>query len=147
MKNKLDFFINGKWILSDSGEKIEVINPANETLIGHVTAGTKQDVDMAVSAALDAFETFQYSSKNDRIELLNNVISEYENRVISSSSTSERKCTVDYGDLVHLGDHNEEDKLERFISIHGLRNILGKSVGISSFSKHDCVKLFRHLRG
>ena len=80
MKNKLDFFINGKWILSDSGEKIEVINPANETLIGHVTAGTKQDVDMAVSAALDAFETFQYSSKNDRIELLNNVISEYENR-------------------------------------------------------------------
>ena len=80
MKNKLDFYINGEWIQSDSGEKIEVINPANEIVIGHVTAGTKQDVDMAVSAALDAFETFQYSSKNDRIELLNNVISEYENR-------------------------------------------------------------------
>jgi len=80
MKNKLDFYINGEWIQSDSGEKIEVINPANEIIIGHVTAGTKQDVDMAVSAALDAFETFQYSSKNDRIELLNNVISEYENR-------------------------------------------------------------------
>ena len=80
MKNKLDFYINGEWIQSDSGEKIEVINPANETVIGHVTAGTKQDVDMAVSAALEAFETFQYSSKNDRIELLNNVISEYENR-------------------------------------------------------------------
>ena len=80
MKNKLDFYINGEWIQSDSGEKIEVINPANEIVIGHVTAGTKQDVDMAVSAALEAFETFQYSSKNDRIELLNNVISEYENR-------------------------------------------------------------------
>ena len=80
MKNKLDFYINGEWIQSESGEKIEVINPANETVIGHVTAGTKQDVDMAVSAALEAFETFQYSSKNDRIELLNNVISEYENR-------------------------------------------------------------------
>ena len=80
MKNKLDFYINGEWIQSESGEKIEVINPANETLIGHVTAGTKQDVDMAVSAALEALETFQYSSKNDRIELLNNVISEYENR-------------------------------------------------------------------
>ena len=80
MKNKLDFYINGEWIQSESGEKIEVINPANETVIGHVTAGTKKDVDMAVSAALEAFETFQYSSKNDRIELLNNVISEYENR-------------------------------------------------------------------
>ena len=65
MKECVQFYINGEWIQSESGEKIEVINPANETVIGHVTAGTKQDVDMAVSAALDAFETFQYSSKND----------------------------------------------------------------------------------
>ena len=80
MKDKLNFYINGEWIESESSEKIEVINPANENVIGHVTAGTKKDVDMAVSSALKAFETFQYSSKNDRIELLNNIISEYENR-------------------------------------------------------------------
>jgi aldehyde dehydrogenase (NAD+) len=80
MKDKLNFYINGEWIESESSEKIEVINPANENVIGRVTAGTKKDVDMAVSSALKAFETFQYSSKNDRIELLNNIISEYENR-------------------------------------------------------------------
>ena len=80
MKDKLNFYINGEWVESDSSEKIEVINPANENVIGHVTAGTKKDVDFAVSSALKAFETFQYSSKNDRIELLNNVVSEYENR-------------------------------------------------------------------
>ena len=80
MKDKLNFYINGEWIESESSEKIEVINPANENVIGHVTAGTKKDVDIAVISALKAFETFQYSSKNDRIELLNNVVSEYENR-------------------------------------------------------------------
>ena len=80
MKDKLNFYINGEWVESDSSEKIEVINPANENVIGHVTAGTKKDVDIAVISALKAFETFQYSSKNDRIELLNNVVSEYENR-------------------------------------------------------------------
>ena len=80
MKDKLDFYINGHWVQSESSETIEVINPANENIIGHVSAGTKEDINKAVIAASDAFQTFQYSSKDDRIELLNNIVSEYENR-------------------------------------------------------------------
>jgi len=80
MKDKLQFYINGSWVDSESNEKIEVINPANEEIIGHVTAGTKGDIDKAVEAAFQAFSSFQYTSKEERIELLNNIISEYENR-------------------------------------------------------------------
>jgi aldehyde dehydrogenase (NAD+) len=80
MKDKLKFYINGQWVESESNEKIEVINPANETIVGHVTAGTKEDIDSAVKAAANAFKTYQFSSKEQRIELLNNVIAEYENR-------------------------------------------------------------------
>ena len=80
MKDKLKFYINGQWVESESNEKIEVINPANETIVGHVTAGTKEDIDSAVKAAANAFKTYQFSSKNERMELLNNVIAEYENR-------------------------------------------------------------------
>ena len=80
MKDKLHFYINGNWVESESQEKIEVINPANEELIGHVAAGTTGDVDKAVSAASEAFKTYQLTSKEDRIEILNNIISEYENR-------------------------------------------------------------------
>ena len=80
MKDKLKFYINGQWVESESNEKIEVINPANETIVGHVTAGTKEDIDTAVKAAANAFKTYQFSSKDERIELLNNVIAEYENR-------------------------------------------------------------------
>ncbi|NCW37770.1 MAG: aldehyde dehydrogenase family protein [Proteobacteria bacterium] len=80
MKDKLQFYINGSWVDSESNEKIEVINPANEEIIGHVTAGTKGDIDKAVAAAFQAFSSFQYTSKEERIELLNNIISEYENR-------------------------------------------------------------------
>jgi len=80
MKDKLQFYINGSWVDSESNEKIEVINPANEEIIGHVTAGTKGDIDKAVAAAFHAFSSFQYTSKEERIELLNNIISEYENR-------------------------------------------------------------------
>ena len=80
MKDKLKFYINGQWVESESNEKIEVINPANETIVGHVTAGTKEDIDSAVKAAANAFKTYQFSSKDERIDLLNNVIAEYENR-------------------------------------------------------------------
>ena len=80
MKDKLNLYINGSWVESESTEKIEVINPANEELIGHVTAGTKDDINNAVQAAYEAFKTYQYTSKDERIELLNNIVAEYENR-------------------------------------------------------------------
>ena len=80
MKDKLQFYINGAWVEPDSSEKIQVINPANEELVGHVSAGTKTDIDKAVKSANQAFTTYQHTSKDDRIELLKNVIGEYENR-------------------------------------------------------------------
>jgi aldehyde dehydrogenase (NAD+) len=80
MKDKLQFYINGAWVESDSSERIQVINPANEEIVGHVTAGTAADIDKAVQAANKAFKTYQDTSRDDRIEILNNIITEYENR-------------------------------------------------------------------
>ena len=80
MKDKLQFYINGAWVESDSSKRIEVINPANEEVVGHVTAGTAADIDKAVQAANKAFKSYQVTSKDDRIEILNNIITEYENR-------------------------------------------------------------------
>ena len=80
MKDKLKFYINGAWVSSESNEKIEVINPANEELIGHVAAGTKDDINKAVLAAKEAFKTYQFTSKENRIEIINNIITEYKRR-------------------------------------------------------------------
>ena len=80
MSNELNFYINGEWVKSDSNETIDVINPANEEIIGQVTAGTKEDIDKAVRAALDAFSSFQDTTKAQRIELLKKIITEYESR-------------------------------------------------------------------
>jgi aldehyde dehydrogenase (NAD+) len=56
------------------------MNPANEEVVGHVTAGTAADIDKAVQSANKAFKTYQDTSRDDRIEILNNIITEYENR-------------------------------------------------------------------
>ena len=80
MSNDLNFYINGEWMKSDSNDLIDVINPANEEVIGQITAGTKDDIDIAVKAASEAFKTFSTTTQDERIELLKAIIKEYENR-------------------------------------------------------------------
>ena len=80
MSNDLKFYINGEWVNSDSSELIDVINPANEEIIGLITAGTREEINCAVGAAAEAFISFSKSSKEERIDLLKNIIKEYENR-------------------------------------------------------------------
>ncbi|MDC3152752.1 aldehyde dehydrogenase family protein [SAR86 cluster bacterium] len=80
MRDELNFYINGEWVESDSSETIEVVNPANEEIIGHVTAGSKKDINSAVKAANEAFKSFGQTTKKERIEYLEAIIKEYENR-------------------------------------------------------------------
>ncbi|KAI0347037.1 aldehyde dehydrogenase [Trametopsis cervina] len=51
-------FINNKFVPSvDSQEKIECVNPATEEVLCSVSAGSVKDIDVAVAAAREAFNT------------------------------------------------------------------------------------------
>ncbi|MFS0788570.1 aldehyde dehydrogenase family protein [Shouchella sp. 1P09AA] len=80
MRNQTQHFINGEWVDSTGSETIEVINPATEDVIGKISAGTKEDVDKAVSAARKAFPEFSKSTKEDRIKWLNAIADGYKKR-------------------------------------------------------------------
>ena len=80
MKEMHKFYISGEWVNSLGSETIEVINPSDESIIGSIAAGTKEDIDVAVAAAKEAFKSFGFSSKEERISLLENIILEYEKR-------------------------------------------------------------------
>ena len=80
MKEMHKFYIDGEWVSSLGSETIEVINPSDESIIGSIAAGTKEDIDVAVAAAKEAFKSFGFLSKEERIALLENIIIEYENR-------------------------------------------------------------------
>lgn len=49
-------FINGNFVDSVSGKTFETIDPRNEQVITRVAEGDKEDVDLAVKAARDAFD-------------------------------------------------------------------------------------------
>ena len=76
MLEKKNFYINGKWIKPNSLEEIKVIDPATEDNCAVITLGNKIDVDMAVNAAKDAYESWAFSSKEERIGLLEKLYEE-----------------------------------------------------------------------
>jgi aldehyde dehydrogenase (NAD+) len=80
MENQLNFYINGEWVSPLGSETIEVINPSDESVIGTIAAGTKADIDVAVAAAKNAFKSFGFSSKEERITIIETIIVEYEKR-------------------------------------------------------------------
>jgi aldehyde dehydrogenase (NAD+) len=59
-------FIGGKWIPSTSGKTFETIHPATEEVICEVAEGDKEDVDLAVDAARDAFDQGPWSKMDAR---------------------------------------------------------------------------------
>src|SRR6202048_5064309 len=50
-------YVNGKWAASASGETFPVYDPSTEEVIALVSAADKADVDVAVKAAREAFDS------------------------------------------------------------------------------------------
>src|ERR1700679_2296428 len=80
MREYMKFYIDGKWVDPVTPKSLDVINPANEDVAGHISAGSAADVDKAVAAAKKAFETYSLTSREERIELLERVLAEYQKR-------------------------------------------------------------------
>ena len=75
------FFINGNWVEPNSKDTLPVINPANEEVICDISLGNKFDLDSAVNSARKAFISYSKSSKEDRISILDRIISSYKKRM------------------------------------------------------------------
>jgi len=78
MKDCLDFYIDGKWVKPEKPNTLEVLNPATDEVIGHISLGSKADVDKAVAAAKRAFETFSRTTREERVALLERVLGTYQ---------------------------------------------------------------------
>lgn len=93
-------YIDGAWVASTGSDMLDVINPATEKKSGEMILGTAADVDLAVAAAKKAFETFAFVSVEDRIELLSNLIAEYQKRMPEMAAI----ITEEMGAPKHLAD-------------------------------------------
>jgi len=87
MLNKKNFYINGEWVSPVEPKDYKVINPANEEPCAEISLGGKEDVNKAVSAAKKAFETWAFTTKEERLELLEKLYAIYKKRWAEMAKT------------------------------------------------------------
>ena len=73
MNNRSEIYVDGNWVASSGTENIDVINPSTEEIIGSTPAGTKEDVDLAVKAAKEAFQGWSENSLEERLSYIENL--------------------------------------------------------------------------
>ena len=80
MLNKRQFYIKGQWVDPIDGRDFAVIDPSREQVVGHISLGGQADTDSAVAAAKEAFKTWQWSSKEERLALCRRIYEVYQRR-------------------------------------------------------------------
>ena len=105
MENKKNFYIDGKWVAPKSKDVIKVINPATEENCAVISLGNKEDVDYAVSSAKKAYSSWSFSTKEERIKLLEKLYENYKKRWadIANAITTEMGAPKDFATKLQAG--------------------------------------------
>ena len=80
MREYLKFYIDGQWVVPAEPKTADVINPATEEVSGHISLGGLADVEKAVAAARRAFPSWSNTTRETRLEILQNIQAEYTRR-------------------------------------------------------------------
>jgi aldehyde dehydrogenase (NAD+) len=80
MREYMKFYINRQWVDPVGPKTLDVDNPATEQVSGKISLGSAADVDKAVKAARKAFTTWSHSSREERLDLLQAILAEYQKR-------------------------------------------------------------------
>lgn len=111
-------FINGQWVAAASGQTFPVYDPATGDVIAQAAAGDKQDIDQAVKAARQAFESGPWS----------------------------RMTSSERGRLIWKIADLLEENLEEFAQLESLDN--GKPLSVARVADIPlAVDMFRYMAG
>lgn len=80
MKDLRKFYVDGEWVDPIFANDLAVENPATEELVATISMGAMADVNRAVAAAKHAFPSYSRTSVDERIALLENLLSIYSDR-------------------------------------------------------------------
>ena len=142
MNTRDQLYIDGKWVQPIGTGSIDVINPATEEIIGKIPVGSKEDIDIAVSAARIAFDSWSKSSIETRIDILNALSDALKERGedIAQTITAEVGTPIGYSRVAMVGTPRVVSRsyakiLENFDWEEKVRNsiICKEPIGVCAF--------------
>jgi len=128
MLDRKNFYINGKWVAPKNPKEIEVINPSTEKSCAVISLGGKDDVNAAVTAAKNAFESWAFTPKNKRVELLEKLYVVYKKRwaEIADAITLEMGAPKDFSSQLQTGTGASHIKsFTRYLKEFNFEKVLG----------------------
>ena len=139
MREYMKFYIDGQWVDPVTPKSLDVINPATEAVCGHISAGSAADVDKAVQAARKAFVTYSQTSREERIDLLQRILAEYQKRFgdMASAITEEMGAPANLAQraqapigMAHISTGIEVLKNYKFEEDRGPTRIVKEPIGV-----------------
>ena len=105
MHTREELYIGGQWVKSLGEGTIEVVNPADDELIGSVPVGSAADVDAAVAAAHSAFPSWSQTPVGERAEYLNRLSAAIKEQAeeLSQLITAEVGTPINYCRMAMVG--------------------------------------------
>ena len=80
MQERLQFYIDGRWVDPVKPAVLDVIDPSTEAVIGRISLGSAEDVDRAAKAARAAFPAYSRTTREERLALLQKIVGVYMTR-------------------------------------------------------------------
>ena len=105
MLDKKNFYINGAWVAPKKSNDFKVIDPSTEEECAVISLGGVDDVNDAVGAAKKAFETWAFSSKEERLKYLEALYVVYKKRWadMAKAISLEMGAPIDFSTQLQAG--------------------------------------------
>ena len=105
MLDKKNFYINGEWVSPKKSNDFKVIDPSTEEECAVISLGGVEDVNDAVSAATKAFETWAFSTKEERLKYLEALYDVYKKRWadMAEAISLEMGAPIDFSTQLQAG--------------------------------------------
>jgi aldehyde dehydrogenase (NAD+) len=139
MREYLKFYIDGRWVDPVRPNPFDVENPAMEQVCGKISLGSAADVDVAVTAARRAFSGWSQSSREERLDLLQAILAEYQKRAddLAAAVTEEMgaPAALAAGPQVRLGIAHLATAIDvlknfQFEEQHGATLVVKEPIGV-----------------
>jgi aldehyde dehydrogenase (NAD+) len=139
MRKYLKFYIDGQWVDPIEPKSVDVVNPATEEVSGTIALGSAADVDRAVKAARKAFAGWSQTTREERLEVLQRILEEYQKRAgdVAAAITEEMGAPKGLANgfqvglgTGHLGTAIEVLKNFKFEEQRGATLIVKEPIGV-----------------
>ena len=128
MLDKKNFYINGQWVAPKNAKDIEVIDPSTEKSCAIISLGGADDINAAVTSAKKAFESWGFTTRNQRVELLEKLYVVYKKRWadVAKAITLEMGAPKDFSSQLQTGTGASHIKsFIRYLKEFNFEKVLG----------------------